>query len=121
VVIPADASTSYAVFEGDPTSSAPDDEQGPVYSAGPTGPLAVPTGRVLVRLAAPLRPEDRRVEFANAGFEIERVLPYAPHSAWLRPAKGGVVAALSGLEALGHVPGAEHVEPQVLMERAPRR
>lgn len=116
-VIPADAATHYVVFEG-PGDRGPSQEQGPVYSAGPAGPLAVPTGRVLVRLTADLRPAQRQHEFQALGFEIERVLPYAPHTAWLRRVDGDVEAALIGLKALARVPGAEHVEPQLLLERA---
>jgi hypothetical protein len=120
LVIPADASASYAIYEGDTAGRAADQEPGPVYAAGPSGPLAVPTGRVLVRLSPQLRPEQRRDEFANAGFQIERVLPYAPHAAWLQPTTGGVETALRGLEALARIPGTEHVEPQMLLERRSR-
>jgi hypothetical protein len=92
-----------------------------VYSVGPDGPLAVPTGRVLVRLAKGMSPEARKQEFASAGYEIETTLPYAPSAAWLKPQHGGVAHALSNLDALGKMPGVDHVEPQLLMERAFRR
>jgi hypothetical protein len=120
-VIPDDAATCYAIVDGEAGRRGAGREEGPVYSAGSGGPLAVPTGRVFVRLAAPLRPGQRRAELAAAGFEIERELAYAPQAAWLRPAAGGVEAALRGLDALARIPGIEHVEPQMLLERALKR
>jgi hypothetical protein len=114
------ATGAFAVYRGQPGKEVSDGEVGPVYSAGPDGPLAVPTGRVLVRLAKGIRPEEREQEFASAGFEIEKTLAYAPSAAWLKP-REGVAHALSNLDALENTPGVEHVEPQLLMERAFRR
>ena len=51
---------------------------------------------------------------------IEEVLAYAPEAAWLRPATGGIGAALRGIPALELLPGVEHVEPQMLMQSAQR-
>lgn len=93
-------------------------EVGPVYSVGRDGPLAVPTGRIFIRLAEGVRPETRRSQFASAGFEIERTLSYAPNAAWLTPKEGGVARALSGLADLAKTPDVVHVEPQLLMQRA---
>jgi hypothetical protein len=115
------ATSAFAVYRSEPGEAVSEGEVGPVYSAGPDGPLAVPTGRVLVRLAKGLKPQERSPEFASAGFEIERTLPYAPSAAWLRPREGGMAQALSNLDALEKTPGVEHVEPQLLMERAFRR
>jgi hypothetical protein len=113
-----DAKTAFAVFAGKPRKTDEANEVGPVYSAGPGGPLAVPTGRVFVRLTEGVRPEERLEQLEAAGFEIERTVSYAPHAAWLRPARGGVAHALSGLVALAQVPDVVHVEPQMLLERA---
>jgi hypothetical protein len=90
----------------------------PVYSAGPDGPLAIPTGRVFVRLAEGVRVEDRRPAFEAAGFQIDRLLPYASNAAWLRPAQGGTAAALPLATDLGKLPDVVHVEPQLLLQRA---
>ena len=118
-VLHDDASTSFAVYEGAPLRRRAEDEEiGPVYSAGPDGPLAVPTGRVFVRLEEGLGPDARSAEFARAGFEIEQRLSYAPNAAWLRPAHGGVAKALPALAALERIPGVVHVEPQLLLARA---
>ena len=115
------ATSSFAVYRGQPGSEVSEAEVGPVYSAVPGGPLAVPTGRVLVRLAKGMRPEERKREFASAGFEIEKTLAYAPSAAWLKAREGSVAQALNNLAALEKTPGVEHVEPQLLMERAFRR
>ena len=106
----------YEVLAGQPEGR----DEGPVYSVGEDGPIAVPTGRVFVRLEEGLRAEERRPQLLAAGFEIEQVPSYAPHAAWLRPREGGVAAALHGLAALERVPGVVHVEPQLLRERAAR-
>jgi len=113
-----DAKTAYGVYEGPAAGTGA--EVGPVYSAGSNGPLAVPTGRVFVRLAEGNRAEEHRAQFTAAGFDIEQLLSYAPNAAWLRPREGGVAAALGGLEKLHSLAAVTHVEPQLLMERALR-
>ena len=115
------ATSAFAVYRGQPGKEVSAAEICPVYSVGANGPLAVPTGRVLVRLAKGMSPETRKQEFASAGYEIETTLSYAPSAAWLKPQQGGVAQALSNLDALGKMPGVDHVEPQLLMERAFRR
>jgi hypothetical protein len=117
-VIPDDARSTFAVYRGDPPSTRAAQDVGPVYAAAPGGPLAVPTGRVFVRLAHGVRPEERRQEFEAAGFEIDRTLSYAPNAAWLRPVSGEISRALPGLATLDGVPDVVHVEPQMLLERA---
>jgi len=120
-IIHDDATSSYAVYQRRSGKTALTPEQGPVYSAGPGGPLAVPTGRVFVRLSGGMRAEDRRREFAATGFEIESIPSYAPNAAWLRPKAGGVARALPAISALKKVPGVVHVEPQLLLARALKR
>src|SRR4029450_624378 len=80
-VMPDDTKGTFAVYKGRAENRTGEEETGPVYSAGPDGPLAVPTGRVFVRLAQGIRPADRQEHFARAGFEIERTLSYAPNAA----------------------------------------
>ena len=79
----------------------------------PTGP----TGRVLVRFAAGDRVEAHREELAAAGYELDAALGFAPQAGYVRPAAGGAAA---GLDRLRAIPGVEHVEPEVLMERGAR-
>jgi hypothetical protein len=114
----ADGTDVFTVHAGEPPRTRSADEIGPVYSAGPDGPLAIPTGRMLVRLADGVRIEDRRASFEAAGFEIDKMLSYAPNAAWLRPARGGVAAALPRAADLGNLPDVVHVEPQLLLQRA---
>lgn len=92
---------------------------GPVYRR-PSGDLLVPTGRALVRFAGGDRVEAHRAELAGAGYVLEQALAYAPQAGWVRAAGGDVAEALGGLDRLRAIPGAEHVEPEVLTERAAR-
>lgn len=113
-----DAHARYEVYEGTPPAGLDPADIVPVYAAGEGGPIAVPTGRVFVRLREGVKPDERRADLAGAGFEIERTLPYAPGAVWLRPIEDGVGAALNGLASLEALPDVAHVEPQMLLERA---
>ncbi|RPI55449.1 MAG: hypothetical protein EHM55_07860 [Acidobacteria bacterium] len=117
-VISDEAKTVFAIYEGQPRARNDADDIGPVYSAGTGGPLAVPTGRVFVRLEEHARAVDKRPQFEAAGFEIEGTPSYAPHTAWLVPRQGGVAYALPALADLERIPDVVHVEPQLLMGRA---
>ena len=88
----------------------------PAASPSPTGP----TGRVLVRFRAGDRVEAHRDDLAAAGYELEQPLGFAPQAGWVRPAGRDVAAGLAGLDRLRAIPGVEHVEPEVLMERSAR-
>ena len=93
---------------------------GPVYQLEAGGNPAVPTGRVFVRLQEGRPASERRRDFVQAGYVVESIPAWAPHTAWLRPATGGIVAALHGLERLRALAGVEHVEPQLLRQRTTR-
>lgn len=82
----------------------------------PTGPTG-PTGRVLVRFAAGDRVEAHRDELRAAGYELEAPLGFAPQAGYVRAAGGDAAA---GLDRLRAIPGVEHVEPEVLMQRGAR-
>jgi hypothetical protein len=120
---------SVAVFRGQPPASATagagaraqPPRIGPVYASAPGGGLAVPTGRILVRFSPGTLAEERRADLRGAGFEIEKVLAYAPEAAWVRATSGGIGAALLGLPEIGALPGVEHVEPQMLMKSVRRK
>jgi hypothetical protein len=77
----------------------------------PTGP----TGRVLVRFAAGDRIDAHQEELQAVGYELDAPLGFAPQAGYVRPAGGD-----SGLDRLRAIPGVEHVEPEVLMERSTR-
>ncbi len=114
-----DTHRAIAIYQGTPGPSA---EPMPVYAVGGDGPLAVPTGWVFVRLAKGMTPAERQSHFESAGFTIQRLLPYAPQAAWLRPTSGGIAHGISAqsLTALRAIAGVEHVEPQLLMTREKR-
>jgi hypothetical protein len=119
-IITGDEEQAFVVYRGRPERQPAAEEAGPVYSAGADGPLAVLTGRVFIRFAEGIRPEERRDEIAAAGFEIERTLSYAPAAAWLRPRGQEAATGLSTLSTLEEIPGVLHLEPQMLMARALR-
>ena len=87
----------------------------PVYTLQPGGRVAVPTGRVFVRLAPEQRFQDHADSFRKAGYEIVEAVSYAPNAGWVRSAKS-VAAALAGLQRLAALPVVENVEPQMLAE-----
>ena len=113
-----DARTSFAVFKGPPPSSQAADDILPVYSAGPNGPLAIPTGRVFVRFKEGVRAEDRRDDLAALGFNFDSSPSYAPNAAWVSPVTGGAPRALERIPALETLRDVVHVEPHLLLERA---
>lgn len=112
-----------AVFEGLPDQETGVDAPGkvsPVYSLGPGGSPAVPTGLVFIRFPEGAKISERTQEIKEAGFEVAEPLAYAPHAAWLRSQAGAIADALNGLRALEKIPNVESVEPQMLMETARR-
>jgi hypothetical protein len=108
-----------AVVPKSPAVEAAEDVR-PVYRIEPGGHPAVPTGRVFVRLREGEPANERNDDFARAGYVIENIPAWAPHTAWLRPASGGIVAALNGMERLRSLTDVENVEPQLLRPRTPR-
>lgn len=52
------------------------------------------------------------------GFKIDNVPAHAPNCAWLEPQSGRIEDALSRLAKLRALPGAAHVEPQLLRPRS---
>lgn len=104
-----------SIVRGAPPADAyPDAEFLPVYAAPGNATPAVVTGRVFLCLRDALDLEPVRADIEALGFEIVDTPAYAPHSAWLAPRSGRVVDALSKLDALRALPGAERVEPQIL-------
>ena len=92
---------------------------GPVYALS-GGSLAVPTGRVFVRFADGADPQAASDALRGAGFRIEQVPSYAPNAAWLTPLETDIGDALGKIGAIQSVPGVEHAEPELLMERHSR-
>ena len=117
-VVPDSSTDRFHVYKRGAERDAAIPSSLPVYAAGHSGPLAIATGRVLVRLADGTDAKTYGERFRSAGFDIDRLLSYAPHAAWLRPHGGDVADALGSLDALARLPGVVHVEPQLLLHRA---
>jgi hypothetical protein len=92
----------------------------PVYRGVPGGELAVPTGRVFVRFDGGSRAAERESELRAAGYRVHTSPSWAPHTAWLTAASGGVTDALAALPALRRIPGLSHAEPELLRPRGRR-
>jgi hypothetical protein len=86
----------------------------PVYSLGPGGTPAVPTGRLLVRFASGDRAVAHQVAVERAGYRITQTLPHAPEAAWVESADGNLAHALAGVSRLESLPGVVNVEPQMI-------
>lgn len=108
---------TYLILKGEPQALG--QEVSAVYQ-GDGGTLAVPTGRVLVRLDEGVSAEAHAQAFRKLGFVISRLLPYAPHVAWLEREDGDAAAALCNVGALEKLPQVCNVEPQLLAARALR-
>lgn len=86
----------------------------PVYALGKKGPPAVATGRIFVRFADHVMLEDRKADLQDAGYRIEEVLDFAPHSGWVTAINGGPARSLSSIDRLEGLDGVVVVEPQML-------
>ncbi len=120
-VIPHGAREEFVVYKGTPPASRAAADVGPVYSAGPDGPLAIPTGRIFVRLSDGVRPDHLRKQFEAAGFRIAQTLSYAPNAAWLEPLAEAVHRTLPDVNSLEQLTDVVLIEPQLLFERGERR
>lgn len=97
---------------------APSSRLTPAYSLGKGGTLAVPTGKVFVRLSADQKFAERAKAFRDAGYEIDQTLSYASNAGWLRPTSSSIGASLAAVGDLAAIPGVENVEPQMLTKAA---
>src|SRR5262245_9968887 len=97
---------------------APSSQLTPAYALGKGGALAVPTGKVFVRLAEDQKFAERAKAFRDAGYEIDQTLSYASNAGWLRPTSSSIGASLAAVGALAAIPGVENVEPQMLTKAA---
>ncbi|HWT02908.1 MAG TPA: hypothetical protein VN256_21845 [Pyrinomonadaceae bacterium] len=110
-----------AVYRGDPDeTSAAAAPLTPVYQLQPSGPLAVPTGKVYIRFAQGVEAASRREEVERAGYEIVKTSAYTPHTAWLQSNSGSIAQSLSNIHALESLADVENVEPQMLTAREAR-
>lgn len=86
----------------------------------PGGSLGVPTGLVFIRFTDAEALESRRADLTRAGFDVERVLSYAPGAAWLKPRTGRIEDGFRGIDALKRLAGVENVEAEVKSTRKAR-
>lgn len=97
--------------EGEPPTGAY-----PVYRKADDGALVIASGRCFVRMAEGRRVAELAEPLRAAGYEIEKVPSWAPHTAWLTASSPA--AGLRGLTRLTDLAGLEHVEPELLRLRA---
>lgn len=110
-----------AVFSGLPGASrnTPADAKiSPVYALPSASSLAIPTGRVFVRLAETVAIDSRQDAIQAAGYEIVDRPPYAPHAAWVQARSGSMADALQHISQLTAIPDMANVEPQLLTQRS---
>jgi hypothetical protein len=91
-----------------------------VYALEPSGPLAVPTGLVLIRFADNIIAVDQKQALQRIGYIIDQELAYVPYALWLKSADGNIAFALNNVSLLEAQPHVENVEPQLLMESVHR-
>ena len=92
----------------------------PVYATDPSGPLAVPTGRIFIRFTPDIRVEVHRRSLAERGYTVVTIPSYAPHTAWVQAINGDIATSLLNIEKLNGLPGIVNVESQLLMQRDSR-
>jgi len=87
----------------------------PVYALLSNGPLAVPTGRILVRFQESITARNQKKELQGIGYIIDQELEYAPQAAWVRAENNDMAQGLNNISLLELLPHMQHVEPQMLM------
>ena len=88
----------------------------PVYALESGGPLAVPTGRILVRFTDNVTAVSRKEAFQRIGYIIDQELSFVPEALWVKSTNGDIAFALNNVAQLEAQPNVENVEPQMLME-----
>lgn len=92
----------------------------PVYALEPSGPLAVPTGLILVRYADNITAVSQKQALLRIGYIIDQELAYTPQAIWVKSTNGNIALALNNISLLETQPHVENVEPQMLMEAVHR-
>ena len=92
----------------------------PVYALSSSGPLAVPTGLVLVRFADNITAINHKNALQRIGYIIDQELAYAPQALWVKSSDEDIAIALNNIALLETLPHVKNVEPQMLMESVRR-
>ena len=100
-------------------AAADTDQVGPVYRAGPGGPIAAPTGRVFVRFHEATSADSKAGDLAQSASRSNRSRPTRRTPAWVRPASGHVATPSSTSMGSASV-GSRAVEPQLISEAVRR-
>jgi len=95
-------------------------EAGPVYRAAASGAIAVPTGRLFVRVSEGMRARSFDSRFAKLRLCLDEAPDWAPNTVWLRHVDGDVAAALAAMTGLRTLPDVASVEPELLRSRSAR-
>jgi hypothetical protein len=88
----------------------------PVYALGANGPLAVPTGLILIRYTDNTVAVSRKQEIKSIGYIIDQQPAYAPQALWLKAANSDIAWALNNASQLEAHTDVVNVEPQMLMQ-----
>ena len=86
----------------------------PVYSLGGPGGMAVPTGRVFLRLNAGKEFSECAKMLRGAGFEAAECSASAAHAGWAVAESHSIADALRSIDRLATIPDLERAEPQML-------
>ncbi len=84
------------------------------------GPLAVPTGRILIRFEDGVTAVSQKEALQRIGYIIDQELAYAPQALWVKSVTGDIADALSNVPLLEALPRVVNVEPQMVMESGRR-
>lgn len=113
----SDGGATYAVAAS--TSAAVERQRrsgtriGPLYRAEGGRAVAVPTGRVAVKVAAGADLDTLRRNLESLGF---RTVRKSERMLFVEPNEDNVAAALGRIESVSALPGAESASPQILYE-----
>jgi hypothetical protein len=91
----------------------------PVYRIGKTNEVAIPTGRLFVRLPKHNTLESNTEILEGFGMRVDSQNSWAPHTGWVIPTSGNIAEAISQVEAVAERLGAR-VEPELVSLRAKR-
>ena len=112
-----------AICKGNPDELPPSVDRNtitPVYALASSGPLAVPTGLILVRYTDNITAISQQQALQRIGYIIDQELHYVPQALWVKSANGDIAYGLNNISLLETQPDVENVEPQMLMESVRR-
>lgn len=91
----------------------------PVYRVGDTDAVAIPTGRLFVRLPKRDTLESNTEILDSLGMRVDAQNTWAPHTGWVTLKSGNIADAISQVESVAERLNAR-VEPELVSLRAKR-